>query len=97
MRTLALLVVLTAALVAQQPDEAYPGQSEHREPPPGWMCHRPPVDLSGDQAKWCGCERVVDQDGVVHADKECATWCWEAQHCECPTTGDKRYMPPKGQ
>lgn len=73
--------------------EAYPGQHDHARPPDGWTCHRPPVDLSGDQTHWCACERTCDPDTqVVHEDKACAVYC-HADRCSCGMGGEKRCMP----
>jgi hypothetical protein len=89
----AILLVALLALGAQQSNEAYPGQSNHAEPPAGWMCHRPPVDLSGDQSHWCSCERSCDPETqVVHTDKRCATYCWEKKSCACGMSNEKRCM-----
>ena len=91
MKILIFTLLLTAA--AQQADEPYPGQSTHAEPPAGWMCMRPPVDLSGDQAHWCACERMCDPETqIVHEDKQCTVYCHK-DHCSCGMTGEKRCMP----
>jgi hypothetical protein len=90
---LLIALVFAAGVLAQVADEPYPGQSEHREPPAGWMCHRPPVDLKGDQSHWCSCERTCDQDTqVVHEDKNCAVFC-HADHCQCDIANASRCMP----
>ena len=94
-----LVFALFLALQVAEPPEPYPGQRNHAEPPEGCNCHNPPIDLKGDQAKWCGCERTCDAETqVIHADKECLTWCWEHKHCDCPMAGDvKRCMPAEPQ
>jgi hypothetical protein len=93
-----LLFVLVLALQTQTPSEPYPGQGEHREPPVGWMCHRPEMDRLGhytpeEETHLCGCERSCDQDTqVVHEDKRCAVYC-HPTHCACGMSGAQRCMP----
>ena len=73
--------------------EAFPGQHDHAQPPDGWMCHQPPMDLSGDQTHWCNCERSCDEETqVVHEDKKCSTFC-HGDHCGCPMANSHRCMP----
>jgi hypothetical protein len=107
MRALALTVLLLAQ--APQQPEVYPGQANHAEPPAGWNCQRAPMERLGkagpeEQAKWCSCERGCDpsmlgpdNEPIVHADKQCSTWCWEKQHCDCDVSGmdmqTRRCMP----
>lgn len=87
-----LLVALL--LLAQAPEpEVYPGSRNHAEPPADFICHRPPVDLTGDQAQWCSCERMKREDGTIAADKTCTVYCWEDRYCGCGMTGEKRSMP----
>lgn len=94
MRTLFVLAAF-AVMVAQEPAEPYPGQRNHAQPPDGWNCYRPPVDLQGDQSHWCSCERICDQDTqVVHEDKQCSVYC-HMDHCTCPVSGEKRCMGDK--
>jgi hypothetical protein len=42
-----LLLALVLLVAPQKADEAYPGQSEHKEPPKDWMCKRPEIDRLG--------------------------------------------------
>lgn len=81
-----LWLVLAVVLVAQQPDpERYPGQSEHREPPVGWMCEPQNYTLSVPPDHVCSCERMCDDStGQVIEDKQCQTWC-HPTHCRCQT------------
>ena len=77
--------------------EQYPGQHDHAQPPEGWMCHQPPIDLSGDQTHWCSCERSCDEETqVVHEDEKCTTNC-HSDHCKCPMGNAKRCMPAEQQ
>jgi hypothetical protein len=77
-------LLLAAAVVAQQPSERYPGQSEHREPPPGWTCVHQNFELSVPPEHACSCEHMCDErTGQVLEDRNCATWCWP-KSCQCP-------------
>jgi hypothetical protein len=88
-----IALVMAVGVFGQLSDEAYPGQATHQPPPDGWMCHRPPVDLKGDQSHWCSCERTCDQDTqVVHEDRNCAVFCYP-KSCTCGMSNEKRCMP----
>lgn len=92
-----LLLALVLLVAPQKADEAYPGQSEHKEPPKDWMCKRPEIDRLGkagaeEQSHWCSCERIYDADlQWMHNDEQCAVHCHE-DHCTCPVSGMK-HMP----
>jgi len=84
MKIFFLLALLGGLVLAQQPQEPYPGQREHARPPDGWFCEHQNYELSVPPAHVCGCERVKDENGVIHEDKECSTWCY-MDHCHCGT------------
>lgn len=93
----AILIILALAFTAQSSDEPYPGQREHKEPPAGWTCMRPPIDLKGDQSHWCSCERHCDGETQwMHNDTTCMVHCHE-DHCACPVAGDVKRCMPEGQ
>lgn len=76
-------LVLAAVLVAQQPDEPYPGQGNHAQPPAGWYCEHQNVALSVPPAHACSCERMCDDaTGKVIEDKQCTVWC-HGDSCKC--------------
>lgn len=73
--------------VQTPPKEAYPGQSQHAEPPKGFYCSA----QAKDAAHKCTCKRVAIKtkedpdccDAVPMEDKGCTVWCWPG-HCTCP-------------
>lgn len=79
-----LLALLTATLVlAQQPDEPYPGQRNHQEPPKDWYCMGQNYELSVPPAHVCACERMCDTEtGQLHEDQKCTVYCHH-DHCHC--------------
>lgn len=66
--------------------DAYPGQSQHKEPPPGWVCEKDAKDPAHD----CHCQRhfIPDPDDKdcchdIMEDRGCSSYCWP-KHCHCP-------------
>jgi hypothetical protein len=78
MRVLALM----ALLVLQNPQEPYPGQSQHQEPPAGWVCMNQNFELSVPKEHVCRCERMKKEDGSIVEDPSCTVFC-HADHCAC--------------
>lgn len=74
-------LVLAAFAGAQEP---YPGQSEHREPPEGWVCSNHP---NAPKDHKCGCnpECTKNDDGTmtIQEDVKCTVYCWKEKHCAC--------------
>lgn len=87
-RGLILVIVAIAAIVnGGQQREAYPGQSEHREPPKGWFCSSHPNAPLDHQ---CACEKTCtkNDDGTVTIKEDsmpgrCKVYC-HPSHCTCP-------------
>ena len=89
--------VLPAVNAKQQqppPPEAYPGQREHKEPPPGWFCSREPKDKTHK----CTCKRMghTDEHGCcgepTTEDQACLVWCHK-DRCACEVTCDTPDSP----
>jgi hypothetical protein len=80
------------------PFEKYPGQSVHADPPKDWVCERPALERIGkaskeEQAHWCSCERVWDDElQWMHNDEMCSVHCHEDK-CTCPVSGATPRMP----
>lgn len=74
--------LLVGFFVMQAGQEPYPGQGSHQQPPEGWFCEHQNYQLSVPPAHTCFCERVKDENGVVHEDKDCTVWC-HMDHCHC--------------
>lgn len=76
---------------AAPPKEAYPGQSHHAEPPPGFYCKVPAKDAK-PTAHDCHCKRMAiatkaDPDcclAEAPEDATCTVYCWKTR-CLCPT------------
>jgi hypothetical protein len=83
-----LLFALTVAAVLQRPEEPYPGQSQHGQPPEGWFCEHQNYALSVPASHACSCERSCDENGAVVEDKKCTTWCWP-KSCKCDMSNTK--------
>ena len=87
----ALWATVAAVHAAQEPPPlpqapAYPGQQDHKEPPPGWICERD----AKEPAHRCACKRHYipdpeDKDCCheIQEDSDCKAWCWP-KHCHCP-------------
>lgn len=81
MKGLALAVLLV--LQGTPAPEQYPGQREHREPPPGYFCSHD----AKDAAHKCTCKRMAmpDEHGCCGEPKEdptCSVYC-HASRCTC--------------
>lgn len=75
-------LLVAILLVWQAPEEPYPGQGHHAEPPAGWFCVHQNFELSVPPAHVCNCERTCDENGTIHEDQECTVFC-HADHCHC--------------
>lgn len=68
--------------------EAYPGQSQHAQPPEGWFCEHPTPETleTMDPAHICNCERSCDESGTVREDNmRCSVAC-HPDSCKCPVS-----------
>lgn len=88
MRPLLLAIALVLQGTPDLPPEQYPGQRQHREPPPGYFC----AHDAKDAAHKCACKRMAEMDehGCCLAPKEdptCSVYC-HADRCTCPITCD---------
>ena len=91
---LAAAVICSITIFTQQSGDAYPGQSNHAEPPVGWNCERPNSQGFGADHP-CSCSRMAmtspdgscakDLDGTPHImeDPKCLVFCHQT-HCKCP-------------
>jgi hypothetical protein len=75
-------LIVAVLLLAQSPQEPYPGQKQHAEPPNGWFCEHQNYELSVPPAHACSCERTCDENGTTHEDQTCTVFC-HADHCHC--------------
>lgn len=82
MTRLFLALSVALALAGQQSDEAYPGQSNHAQPPSGWTCEHQNTALSVPPEHTCSCERHCDENGKIVEDQKCQAWCWP-DSCKC--------------
>lgn len=80
-----LTLLMGGVAFAQGSDEAYPGQSEHREPPKGWYCTPDAVQ----PAQRCACKNMPrDKNDPTCStmepedDNACKVWCHK-DHCAC--------------
>ncbi len=79
--------LVSSVFEAQEP---YPGQSGHKEPPPGWFCRRPGAGVPKNHE--CFCDRkfkaTPEDPSCCYAKREeiktCTVWCWE-DYCLCGT------------